>query len=152
MRLTVQQYRLRLENGSYTLLQGREECSFSPPASTRGVAKLYTLSRRTQLIYVGIAKQPMSARIRYGLTADGKKGYHGYKWKGINATFDLNVWTGQVRGRYVPLDEMETIEAEVAFLCRERTGQWPRYQHEIHFFQSLKRHRDAASLIYAASC
>ena len=41
-----------------------------------------------------------------------------------------------------------TVEAEVAFLCRQESGQWPEYQHEIHFYPSVKRHRTAAKTVY----
>lgn len=43
---------------------------------------------------------------------------------------------------------MEILEAEVAYLCRQRAGQWPTYQHEIHFHPSDAWLRDAAEQIY----
>ncbi|WP_143693340.1 hypothetical protein [Vibrio mangrovi] len=100
------------------------------------------------MLYVGIAQQPMSARLGYGFKANGKGGYHGYKWKFLETTLQLSVWTAKLNGVYAPLKEMETIEAEVAFLCRQISGQWPTHQHEIHFSPSEQRHRDAASEIY----
>jgi hypothetical protein len=33
------------------------------------------------------------------------------------------------------LRELETVEAEFAYLIREKTGQWPLSQTEIHFYQ-----------------
>jgi hypothetical protein len=145
-----QDYKLNLNpGGAYELSTASGVVSFSSPASTRGVAKLYTLSHGGKLIYVGIAQQPMSSRLNYGFKADGKGGYHGYKWKHLSHQLSLSIWTASVGGDYVPLREMETIEAEVAFLCRKLSGQWPEFQHEIHFYASQSHHREAAERIYS---
>lgn len=138
-----------LDGGSYRLLTESGTCNFSKPATLRGMAKLYTLSDAGSLIYVGIALQPMSARLNFGLKAKGKAGYHGYKWKNLQRQLRLSVWTAQKDGSFVPLRELETVEAEVAFLCRQRSGQWPLYQHEIHFHPSKENHRRAAERIYS---
>ena len=140
---------LVLSGGSYRLLRDSARSKFTQPASTRGIAKLYTLADGQSLIYVGIAQQPMSARLGYGLRANGKSGYWGYKWKGLEKTVQLSVWTGMLDGAYASLRELETIEAEVAFLCRQQSGQWPTHQHEIHFYPSSQWHRDAANKIYS---
>lgn len=140
---------LALTGGAYRLLRDTLSSKFSAPASTRGIAKLYTLSRGKLLVYVGIAQQPMSARLSSGFRANGKAGYYGYKWKSLEETLRLSVWTAQASGNYVPLRELETVEAEVAFLCRQEAGQWPAHQHEIHFYPSQAHHRDAAARIYA---
>ncbi|MBA1147844.1 hypothetical protein H0Z60_12380 [Ectothiorhodospiraceae bacterium WFHF3C12] len=121
---------------------------FSRPASTRGVAKLYTLSANRQLLYVGIAQQPMASRLNYGFKANGKGGYYGYKWKHLAQVLGLTIWTASSNGDYVAIRELETIEAEVAFLCRKNSGQWPEFQNEIHFFPSFEVHRRAAEQIY----
>ena len=142
-------FHLSLSGGAYRLLRDSLPAKFSAPVSTRGVAKLYTLSDGASLVYVGIAQQPMSSRLSYGFRANGKSGYHGYKWKSHEGTFRLSVWTAQSNGGYVPLRELETVEAEVAFLCRQNSGQWPAFQHEIHFYPSRPWHRDAAARIYS---
>jgi hypothetical protein len=98
--------------------------------------------------YVGVAQQPMSARLSNGFKANGKGGYHGYKWKFLDTTLKLSIWTAKLHGAYAPLREFETIEAEVAYLCRERAGQWPTHQHEIHFYPSEAWHREIAARIY----
>jgi len=139
---------LSLTGGTYQLRYGDGPAKFSAPASTRGIAKLYTLSNDKSLVYVGIAQQPMSSRLSYGFRANGKSGYYGYKWKGHEGMLQLSVWTAQVDGAYVSLRELETIEAEVAFLCRQQSGQWPAHQHEIHFYPSELWHREAAAKIY----
>lgn len=137
------------DDGSYALSAQSAGCKFGAPASTRGVAKLYTVAHEGALLYVGIAEQPMSGRLNYGIRAAGKGGYHGYKWKGLRHPVELAVWTGFTAGERTTVRDMETIEAEVAFLCRQLSGQWPKYQHEIHFYPSRKTHRDAARSIYS---
>lgn len=142
-------FELILSQGWYRLSRASVDCKFPAPATTRGIAKLYTVSSDDSLLYVGIAKQPMSARLGYGFKANGKGGYHGYKWKFMEKTLRLTVWTAKLHGLYAPLEEMETIEAEVAFTCRQVSGQWPTHQHEIHFSPSEQWHRDAATRIYS---
>lgn len=145
-----QNYMIRLlPDAGYELSQGKEKVKFSKPASTGGVAKLYTLSDAGKLLYVGIAQQSMAGRLNFGFKAKGKGGYHGYKWKHLTHELELSVWAASTNGDYVPLREIETIEAEVAYLCRHMSGQWPEYQHEIHFYASSNIHREAAKRIYA---
>jgi hypothetical protein len=136
------------EEGPYRLFNEGKACKFSEPASTGKHPKLYTLSVEGKLIYVGIASQPMSSRLSFGFRASGKGGYHGYKWKLLRHRIVLCVWTAEHEGKSVELRELETVEAEVAFLCRQQSGQWPAYQHEIHFYPSLPLHREAALQIY----
>ena len=91
-----QQYTLQLyDGGGYSLSADGLQCKFAAPASTRGIAKLYTLTRNKTLVYVGIAEQPMSSRLNYGFKANGKGGYHGYKWKTLRDLLTLSVWTAQ---------------------------------------------------------
>lgn len=142
-------FHLSVGGGSYRVLRDSFPAKFAAPISTRGIAKLYTLSDGESLVYVGIAKQPMSSRLSFGFRANGKSGYHGYKWKTHEGILRLSIWTAQSNGEYVPLRELETVEAEVAFLCRQDSGQWPSFQHEIHFYLSSPWHRDAAARIYS---
>ena len=142
-------YELKLSGGAYELLRDSNPAKFQTPVSTRGIAKLYTLSDDSGLVYVGIAQQPMASRLSYGFRANGKSGYYGYKWKTLEGTLRLSIWTAMNEASYVSLRELETIEAEVAFLCRKESGQWPAHQHEIHFYKSEPKHRDAAAQIYA---
>jgi hypothetical protein len=145
-----QDYKLKLKpGGAYELSTALGIASFAKPASTRGIAKLYTLSHDGKLFYVGIAQQPMSSRLNNGFKASGKGGYHGYKWKHLSHELLLSIWTATAVGEYVSLREMETIEAEVAFFCRNQSGQWPEFQHEIHFYASAPHHREAAQRIYS---
>jgi hypothetical protein len=139
---------LAISGGAYKLWCDSKPAKFAAPISTRGIAKLYTVSNEDSLVYVGIAQQPMSSRLSYGLCAAGKSGYHGYKWKAHGGTLRLAVWTASDAEGYAPLRELKTVEAEVAFLCRHLSGQWPLNQHEIHFYPSNTWHREAAQRIY----
>lgn len=139
---------LALSAGAYKLSYESKPAKFTAPISTRGVAKLYTVSSGPTLFYVGIAQQPMSSRLSYGLRATGKSGYHGYKWKAHEGVLRLTVWTSSEAEGYASLREFKTVEAEVAFLCRQVSGQWPLNQHEIHFYPSSACHREAAQRIY----
>lgn len=90
--------------------------------------KIYILSNKEGILYVGTAKTSIRSRLKFGLKANGKKGYHGYKWK-EEKEVDLHV---------IILDgynqqKAEAVEAEIAFWVRQKTGQWPQAQNEIHF-------------------
>lgn len=146
---TPQTYHLELfDDGPYRLFSDGAVCKFSKPASTKKHPKLYTLSAAGKLLYVGVASQPMSSRLSFGFRAKGKGGYHGYKWKKLRHKLNLSIWTAELEGNITTLRDLETVEAEVAFLCRQQSGQWPEFQHEIHFYPSLDLHRDAAREIY----
>ncbi|MDO8804455.1 MAG: hypothetical protein Q7R35_08485 [Elusimicrobiota bacterium] len=138
-----------LGGGEYNLSAESGDCKFYKPATIRGLAKLYTVSDADSLIYVGISQQPMAGRLNYGFKANGESGYHGYKWRDLKRQLRLTVWTAQKDGSPAQLRELETVEAEVAFLCRQRSGLWPVYQHEIHFYQSDECQRNAAGIIYS---
>ena len=81
-----------IANSSYRLSNDAGDCKFSPPATIRGVAKLYTVSAAGVLIYVGVATQPMSSRLNIGFKANGKGGHYGYKWKELTQRLDLAGW------------------------------------------------------------
>lgn len=145
-----QVYSLELsDDGPYRLFSEGVACKFSKPASASKHPKLYTLACDGKLLYVGIASQSMSSRLSFGFRAGGKGGYHGYKWKTLRRRLALSVWTADREDRPATLRDLETVEAEVAFLCRQQSGQWPVFQHEIHFYSSLPSHREAAEEIYS---
>lgn len=147
---TPQIYHLDLfDDRPYRLISNGSACKFSKPASTKKHPKLYTLSAAGKLLYVGVASQPMSSRLSFGFRANGKGGYHGYKWKNLRHKLTLSIWTAEHEGNITTLRDLETVEAEVAFLCRQQSGQWPEFQHEIHFYPSLLIHTEAAQAIYS---
>ncbi len=141
----AQVYRLQLlSRAAYQATRvGHSRIGFHPPL-TRPCPKLYVVVRGAQFHYVGITNRPMAARLNLGLKAKGKGGYHGYKWKHIRDPLGLLVWAFEHKSGAAFLRELETVEAEVAFLVRQTTGQWPLSQTEIHFYQPTSAHLQAA--------
>jgi len=113
---------------------------------TRSGQKLYLVGLNGSLHYVGITNSPMSARINMGLKAEGKNGYHGYKWKSIRTPLTLDVLC--FSGKGAVRKSLEAVEAEIAFLCRKNTGEWPISQTEIHFRPPNEKHKKLAQKIY----
>ena len=134
---TYHRYKLKLENRQIVNIQydGRTVNSFVEPDNRSQRPKLYVVKADSNIVYFGQTTQNMRTRLRQGLTAEGEHGYYGYPWKG-KPEVDILVWC-------FPEDEdpkyVETIEAELVFLFRQREGQWPSFQTEIHFHDSLKR-------------
>ena len=114
------------------------------------VPKLYVISEANKPIYVGVTKQPIRARLRFGFRSKGTHGYYGYAWRHHMDQAVLDVW---VQEEWVqdeekePLRDIETVEAEVIFLIRQEYGQWPEHQTEIHFHPSKAIHRKFAQQI-----
>jgi hypothetical protein len=121
---------------------------FVAPATAKSMAKLYVASKEGVLLYVGVTNQSMSVRLRGGLTADGGHGYHGYSWGKKNHTIYLDIW--YLDGEGTKPADLETIEAEVVFLYRQESGQWPQEQTEIHFHPSSTIHRQCARQVINA--
>ncbi len=144
-----QKYELTLLGDSlYSLSHNGVVCKFSAPATSVGVSKLYAVCKKSKLLYVGISKQSISARLRSGLKAIGKNGYWGYKWKEEREELNFHVFTICDQGTDISTFDMEAIEAEVVYLCRAVSGQWPTAQNEIHFQVSSDIHRDVAQAIF----
>ena len=123
---------LTLANGkisSYTdKLSGLKLKSFHPRLAQSQVAKIYILKEGKTYLYVGTTIQSLQKRFRQGFTATGKTGYHGYKWK-KKEKVQLFAWCLPGLSKI----QIESIEAELAFLIREKTSKWPLAQNEIHF-------------------
>ncbi len=139
-------YKLKIggKNGERTIKKVNElkpnigVSHFSGPSAKNGNEKLYIVRRDKKVIYVGVTKQPISARLRGGLRASGKNGYYGYKWRGLSEV-DLFIWTSDSMSR----EELETIEGDLVYYIKNKTGRWPEYQNEIHFHNG----EDCGSLI-----
>lgn len=114
--------------------------------ATSAVPKLYVVVTTDGIEYVGVTKQTLSSRIRLGWTATGDSGYQGYQWRHHLTDAKLLVWYHEDSVDRSNRD-LETIEAEIAFLVRQ-SGQWPRGQTEIHFYPSSAEHREHARQIY----
>jgi hypothetical protein len=84
----------------------------------------------------------MATRLRQGLLATGQHGYYGYAWK-KHPRVGLIVWffPGE------PPERIEAIEAELVYLVRNRTGQWPEAQTEIHFHRVSEQDKRRAELL-----
>src|SRR6266511_278132 len=54
--------------------------------------KLYVVSVDQNPIYVGITRQPIRSRLRYGWNATGRGGYYGYAWRSEYPGAHLDVW------------------------------------------------------------
>jgi hypothetical protein len=123
---------LTITNNSITsyvdVLTGFNLKSFHQRLTAKEVSKLYIIKEDKEYLYVGTTMQSIKSRMRYGLKADGKRGYHGYKWK-TKEKIRLYVWRFDGLSKH----EIENIEAELVFLIRQKTGQWPLSQNEIHF-------------------
>lgn len=115
-------------------------------ANDRAWSKIYILKLREDIIYVGITKSKLSDRFRRGLSAIGKKGYYGYKWKELadkkeSREIDLFVYL------FGKDENVEAIEAEIAYLERSKKD-WPKYQTEIHFHPKSSKEAEIAKKIY----
>jgi hypothetical protein len=131
---------------SYTVMCGAGRPRFSGGAATRK-PKLYIASVDEKPFYVGQTITPMSNRLRIGWSRKGEGGYYGYKWRHHMPRANLDVWVHEDAHTDNPARDIETVEAEIVFLIRLHTGQWPAYQTEIHFYQSSSEHRRVAQAV-----
>jgi hypothetical protein len=142
----TQRYRLEAGTDSCSVVAPNGSHHFVAPATQR-IPKLYIASRNGAPIYVGITSQSMATRLRFGFRANGKHGYHGYRWRG-QSDLDLDIWYLDDVPPATAAAELECIEAEVVFLTRQTFNQWPEFQTEIHFHSSNTFHRDVAARIF----
>lgn len=146
MRVTgPQRYKLTFNATAFVVECEKGTASFSGIA-TSTKPKLYIASVDERPIYVGVTRQSIRNRLRFGWSAAGEGGYYGYAWRhGLTEAF-LDVWCHDDPPAANPALDIETVEAEVVFLIR-CAGQWPMYQTEIHFHPSTQVHRDVAATI-----
>ena len=124
-------------------VNGEKISHFIAPDTEVGKQKLYVLKDDNGIFYVGITSRPMSARLYSGFKADGKHGYYGYKWIGKITSADLLIWCFRDNKQGFA----EAIEGELVYLIRNRTGEWPKYQMEIHFHGASEKQRQIAESI-----
>lgn len=132
---------------SYSVRHPDGTTHFTAPV-TESCPKLYLVGNDAGLHYVGIAVQGMAARLRLGFKAAGEHGYYGYAWRHLRTPLALHVWCATSTDGPVSRQELEALEAEVVYLCRNVTGQWPLSQTEIHFRPIMAKHTSAARLVY----
>lgn len=126
-------YRIQIADSKFKCIEanGERGKGFVYPDISGKLPKLYVVKQGKVIYYVGITSQDIRKRLRYGFSAQGKHGYHGYKWKDLD-TAELLVWSFPGK-----TTDVEAIEAELVYLIRERTGKWPKYQMEIHFHETF---------------
>lgn len=121
----------------------------SPGLPPEKIPKLYVVVAGGRVVYVGVARQTMSSRLRNGFTATANTG-----------TTDTLTGTSTSApactcgGAHEDAGDcllVETVEAEVVFLARHLSGQWPSGQTEIHFHPSSAAHRKASAAVWRAS-
>ncbi|MBT9137995.1 MAG: hypothetical protein DDT31_00539 [Syntrophomonadaceae bacterium] len=128
-------------------MSGHKVKSFTPPDTKNKLPKLYVVKSGSEVIYVGVTSQSIQSRLRYGLKAQGKGGYHGYKWKDLSEV-DILIWHFPNESR----DYVEAVEAELVYLFRKCTGKWPKHQMEIHFHNTSEDEIKAVKAIFKESC
>ena len=123
-------YRIKIADLRFRCVEANGEPGkgFLVPDVADNLPKLYVVKHHNEVCYIGITKQDIRKRLRYGFSAKGEHGYSGYKWKGLDEV-KLLVWPFR-NGR---IETVEAIEAELVYLVRQKTGKWPKYQMEIHF-------------------
>ncbi len=150
--LGPERYKLNFDANRYSATCPKGTNKFSGFA-LRKVQKLYIVSADNKIIYVGATSQTMNNRLRYGWKAAGETGYYGYRWRHEIHEAELDIWLLETTNAEQSKIDIETIEAEIVYLVRQ-SGQWPRYQTEIHFHVSTDAHRELAKQIshsYVAS-
>ncbi len=120
---------------------------FSPRVRKSG-PKIYVVHESQTPVYVGQTTSSIAARLSKGSKQDPSKnhGYSGHQWRRSLCQANIDIWILQFEDKSTAKRDLETIEAEVVFLLRQR-GQWPRYQTEIHFHQSNALHRQTSEQI-----
>jgi hypothetical protein len=143
-----ERYRLTFDANHFRVTCERGTPNFSGIATSKR-PKLYIANADGKPFYVGITKQSLRNRLRFGWSAAGKGGYHGgYAWRRSLSEANLDVWCHEDAPEDLPMRDIETVEAEVVFLIR-CAGQWPQYQTEIHFHPSTSIHRETTAAIVA---
>ncbi|MDN3205650.1 hypothetical protein [Algoriphagus sediminis] len=149
-------YTLQLSRngGNIEKFQEGKKVKFSKSVTLNKLPKIYVILDGKEVLYVGFTSQSVGSRLSGGLKADGKNGYHGYGWKGLEKVelkiFVFEPYSEDEQTKKQQRLFAEAVEAELAFLIRSKTDSWPKYQSEIHFNNvSPKQVRDVAKVIYS---
>lgn len=118
---------------------------FRAPVTTKGLPKIYIITKKKKIVYVGVTKQSLRSRLKQGENPRAGNGYHGYKWLNQKGEYNLCVYTFKRSNKII---DIETIEAELVYKVRKMYGQWPEFQTEIHFHKSNKNHRYITDKIF----
>ena len=145
---TYRRYQVYLKDRQIESVQlvGTQLRSFTYPDTKRGLPKLYIVKAGSEVVHVGQTTQSIRTRLRHGLKAKGKGGDYGYMWSNLHEV-EIMVWCFFNKdNKYA-----ETVEGELAYLCRKRKGNWPKHQMEIHFHNALSDEVEVAGVIYKQS-
>ncbi len=123
-------------------VNGKPARHFSRPVTLNKLPKLYVVKNGHAIYYVGITSQSITNRLRYGFSAQGENGYHGYKWKNLDSA-ELLIWCFPD----FTSEQVEAIEAELVYYVRKTTDNWPLFQMEIHFHGASEEERRIARCI-----
>ncbi|WP_149304910.1 hypothetical protein [Pareuzebyella sediminis] len=139
----------------YQKMSEGKVANFTAPVTAKLTPKIYVLQHNGKPVYVGYASQSIGTRLNQGLKADGKKGYHGYKWKQADELkLMVFVFEQKLKGKKDNADKpyilfVEAVEAELVYKIRQETGKWPAFQNEIHFNnENLEKAKLVAAEIY----
>lgn len=140
-----QRYQVKLKNREIVSIGmgGHDVKTFIQPATKNNLPKLYVVKSGPELIYAGVTSQSIRNRLRYGLKAEGKTGYYGYKWRDLSRV-DILIWCFHQESS----ERIEAVEAELVYLFRQQTGKWPKYQMEIHFHDASEDEKETAKAIF----
>jgi hypothetical protein len=136
-------------------IDGKPLKKLHAPLTTGKLPKIYVIVTKGKVSYVGYSHQSITNRLRIGFNADGSTGYHGYKWvHHKEVTMYVFIFENEpLLDPEVLADAKyfyEAVEAELVFLVRKNTEQWPENQNEIHFNNgSMKSARKLAEKIYS---
>lgn len=154
MEYIKQFFKIKIENGKIIFLDKKEKSSSMTKERT---FKIYVFKKDAEVWYIGITSQRISKRFELGMK--GSKGYSGYefnkkKFGEIGKILDVLIFTfnncryakrlekdkngkNKLTDEYQELlNKFETIEGELVYEYKKDKGQWPKYQHEIHFRNS----------------
>ena len=117
---------------SVTAPSGRKH--FESPATDKKKSKIYVLLDGAEILYVGQTGQSIRSRFRGAFQANGETGFYGYKWRDKRKKLTLLIWI--LPDFVATFEGREAVEAEVIFRVRRDFGYWPRYQNEVHFWNT----------------
>lgn len=126
--------------------------AFLNPVNLSKTPKIYILKHNDNIVYIGYASQSIGTRLSQGIRANGRNGYHGYKWKEVEQldllvfVFDKTLKGNKHKDDKSYIAFAEAVEAELVFKVRLETGNWPEFQNEIHFNNVALAQATAAAL------
>jgi len=137
-------YKISIADSKFECIEanGKQGEGFIHPDISDDLPKLYIVKRHKEIFYVGITTQDIRKRLRQGFSAQGEHGYYGYKWRDQKMV-EILIWCFSGSSS----EHVEAIEAELVYFVREKTGNWPKYQMEIHFQRASESEKTIAKSI-----